>query len=147
VNPSEKLRNLFVACTVMGIANTQTQRSEIEYPDSDGQPIADNTLQFKWIVTIKEGLEAQYRSAADIFVASDLLWYPVHAKPKVRAAPDAMVVFGRPKGYRGSYKQWEEGEIAPQVVFEILSPGNRPAVTSRKVRFYERFAVDEYYLL
>ena len=37
----------------------------------------------------------------------------------------AMVVFGRPKGYRGSYRQWEEGGIAPQVVFEILSPGNR----------------------
>ena len=25
----------------------------IIYPDSDGQPIADNTKQFRWIVTIK----------------------------------------------------------------------------------------------
>ncbi len=32
-----------------------------------------------------------------------------------------MVVFGRPKGDRGSYKQWLENQIAPQVVFEILS--------------------------
>lgn len=29
----------------------------IVYPDSDGQPMADNTLQFEWIVTIKENLE------------------------------------------------------------------------------------------
>jgi Uma2 family endonuclease len=36
-----------------------------------------------------------------------------------------MVVFGRPKGDRGSYKQWEENNIIPQVVFEILCPGNR----------------------
>jgi Uma2 family endonuclease len=39
-------------------------------------------------------------------------------------APDVMVVFGRPKGERRSYRQWQEGNIAPQVVFEILSSGN-----------------------
>ena len=60
-----------------------------------------------------------------MFVAGDLLWYPVEGKPSIRTAPDVMVVFGRPKGDRGSYKQWEEDGIAPQVVFEVLSPGNR----------------------
>ena len=39
-----------------------------------------------------------------------------------------MVVFGRPKGRRGSYRQWEEDNIPPQVVFEILSPGNNANV-------------------
>ena len=57
-----------------------------------------------------------------------------------------MVVFGRPKGYRGSYKQWEEGGIAPQVVFEILSPGNRPGKMQRKFQFYDRYGVEEYYV-
>jgi Uma2 family endonuclease len=32
-----------------------------------------------------------------------------------------MVVFGRSKGDRGSYQQWKEDNIPPQVVFEILS--------------------------
>jgi Uma2 family endonuclease len=123
---------------------TPLVRPEIEY--LDGQPMADSTLQFKWIVTIKEGLEAQYRNAGDVFVAGDLLWYPVQGKPKVRTAPDAMVVFGRPKGYRGSYKQWEEGGIAPQVVFEVLSPGNRQVEMTRKFRFYEQYGVEEYYV-
>ena len=45
----------------------------IEYPDCDGQPMSDNTLQFKWIVTIKEGLEALFRNHPDVFVAGDLL--------------------------------------------------------------------------
>ena len=27
--------------------------SEITYPDSDGKPMADNTKQFRWIVTIE----------------------------------------------------------------------------------------------
>ncbi|NEX15989.1 MAG: hypothetical protein C1943_04960 [Halochromatium sp.] len=29
-------------------------------------------------------------------------------------APDLFVVFGRPKGRRGSYRQWEEDGIAPR---------------------------------
>jgi hypothetical protein len=57
-----------------------------------------------------------------------------------------MVAFGRPKGDRGAYLQWEEGGIAPQVVFEILSPNNTIAEMTRKFRFYERHGVEEYYL-
>ncbi|GIV19150.1 MAG: hypothetical protein KatS3mg023_0901 [Armatimonadota bacterium] len=55
-----------------------------------------------------------------------------------------MVVFGRPKGDRPSYKQWEEGGIAPQVVFEVLSPGNRLSELIEKFLFYQRFGVEEY---
>ncbi|MGK7896624.1 MAG: Uma2 family endonuclease [Xenococcus sp. (in: cyanobacteria)] len=120
--------------------------SSIIYPDSDGQPMADNTLQFSWIVVIKENLELQFAEAEDVFIAGDLLWYPVEGNPKLRQAPDAMVVFGRPKGYRGSYKQWEENNIAPQVVFEILSPGNRFTQMLNKFQFYENYGVEEYYL-
>ena len=57
-----------------------------------------------------------------------------------------MVVFGRPKGDRGSYKQWEEENIAPQVVFEILSPSNDRFEMSRNLLFFERHKIEEYYL-
>src|SRR5438477_4860255 len=86
---------------------TPASEPQIVYPDCDGHPMSDNTLQFKWIVTIKGGLEALFRNDSSVFVAGDLLLYPVDGNPKIRTAPDAMVVFGRPKGYRGSYKQWE----------------------------------------
>ena len=59
-----------------------------------------------------------------MFIAGDMLWYPVARNTSIRQAPDVMVVFGRPKGDRGSYIQTQEEDIAPQVVFEILSPGN-----------------------
>lgn len=120
-------------------------RVEIDYPDSDGKPLSDNTLQFEWIVTIKGGLDAIYRDAPDVFVAGDLLWYPVEGDNKTRQAPDAMVVFGRPKGYRGSYKQWVEGGIAPQVAFEVLSPKNTRREMDRKRKWYFDFGVEEYY--
>ncbi|MEM8505252.1 MAG: Uma2 family endonuclease [Cyanobacteria bacterium P01_D01_bin.1] len=124
----------------------QVSKTKIVYPDSDGQPMADNTEQFKWIVTIKENLEAIFADNPDVFVAGDLLWYPVEGDNKTRRAPDVMVAFGRPKGYRGSYKQWQEDDIAPQVVFEILSPGNRQKEMAEKFQFYQRYGVQEYYV-
>ena len=64
--------------------------------------------------------------------AGDLFWYPVKGSNRIKLAPDTMVVFGRPKGQRGSYRQWEEDNIPPQVVFEILSPGNSKDEMTRK---------------
>ncbi|MBE9029354.1 Uma2 family endonuclease [filamentous cyanobacterium LEGE 11480] len=119
---------------------------QIDYPDSDGQPMADNTRQFAWIVKLKEGLESLFQADPQVFVAGDLLWYPVEGDNRTRRAPDAMVVFGRPKGDRGSYRQWEEDNIAPQVVFEILSPGNTLSEMALKLEFYGRYGVEEYYL-
>src|SRR5262249_28666317 len=76
----------------------------------------------------------------------DLLWYPVEGEPTIRAAPDIMVVFGRRKGYRGSYQQWKEGNVSPHGAFEIRSPGNTDEELENKRQFYERYGVDEYYL-
>ncbi len=118
----------------------------IIYPDSDGKPMADNTLQFKWITVIKEGIDALFRHDPDVFVAVDLLWYPVEGKPKIRIAPEILVVFGRLKGERGSYRQWEEGGIAPQVVFEIRSPRESFGEWLRKFHFYQRHGIEEYYV-
>lgn len=123
-----------------------TTDQTIVYPDSDGKPMADNTKQFRLIVTIQGGLDALYQNNPNVFVAGDLLWYPVEGNPKIRVAPDVMVAFGRPKGDRGSYKQWEENNIAPQVVFEILTPGNTPMEMLRKTDFYATYGVQEYYV-
>jgi Uma2 family endonuclease len=108
--------------------------------------MADNTQQFRWIVLIKENLELLFANDSKVFVAGDLLWYPVEGSPEIRVAPDVMVAFDRPKGDRGSYKQWLEGNIAPQVVFEILSPGNRLKEMTKKLQFYDRHGVEEYYI-
>jgi Uma2 family endonuclease len=121
-------------------------QGEITYPESDGKPMADNTKQFRYIVTIQGGLAALFAADPNVFVAGDLLWYPVEGKNTLRVAPDVMVAFGRPKGDRGAYLQWREGNIAPQVVFEILSPGNTGLEMSRKLQFYDRYGVEEYYL-
>ena len=121
-------------------------RPDFTYPDCDEKPIAENTLQFQWIVTFKEGMERVFRHDPNVFVTGDLLWYPVEGKPKTCTAPDTLVVFGRPKGYRGSYIQFREDGVAPQVVMEVLSPTNLPKHLRAKFRFYQKYGVEEYYV-
>lgn len=62
--------------------------TNLTYPNSDGQPIADNTKQFEWIVVIKKNLSLIYADNPDVFVLEfvlgDLLWYPVEGNNKIR---------------------------------------------------------------
>lgn len=59
------------------VQNPTTAQPSIFYPESDGQSIADSTKQFNWIVYIKLALESLFANVDDVFVAGDLLWYPV----------------------------------------------------------------------
>src|SRR5262249_400764 len=86
--------------TIMTTAIQVPPRPEIEYPDSDGKPMSDNTWQYKWIVVITEGVDALFRIDPNVFVAGNLLWYPVEGNNRIRMGPDVLVAFGRPKGYR-----------------------------------------------
>ena len=124
----------------------QVTTEEIIYPCSDGQPMADSTIQYQLIVTIKEGCELLLKDDQNVFIAADLLWYPVEGRTDISQAPDVMVVFGRPKGDRRSYLQFREDNIPPQVVFEIRSYSDRQIKMNKKYSFYNRYGVEEYYL-
>jgi Uma2 family endonuclease len=118
-------------------------QTRIVYPESDGKPMAENTLQYECIVALQGGLD---ELRPDDFVGADNFWYPVEGQPDICTAPDVYVALGRPKGHRGSYQQWNEGGVAPQVVFEVLSPGNRSDEMINKLRFYDQYGVEEYYI-
>jgi Uma2 family endonuclease len=140
----------------MNMVTVKELDEDLLYPSSDGKPMAENTDQYEWIVRIKENLEVLFGKQDNVFIAADLLWYPIRSslnrqspiedKEKRSLAPDVMVVFGRPKGRRQSYKQWEENNIPPSVVFEILSPSNSDAEMAEKLLFYQQYGVQEYYI-
>ncbi len=117
------------------------------YPDSDGQPISDNTRQADWIVLLKGNLDALFAADPGVFVAMDNLWYPVRGKPKERLAPDVYAVFGRPKGHRSSYKQWEEDGVPVTVAVEILSPRNSAEEMADKLSFYALYGAEEFIVI
>ena len=124
----------------------QVTTQEIIYPSSDGQPMAESTIQYKLIVKIKEGCESLFKDDPNVFVAADLLWYPVEGRIDISQAPDTMVIFRRPKGDRPSYIQYREDNIGPQVVFEIRSHNDSNTKMNKKLSFYQRHGVEEYYL-
>lgn len=128
------------------ISNPSPQDSVV-YPDSDGKPMAENTLQYEWIVTVQGNLDLLFQDRADVFVAGDNFIYAKQGHPKISTAPDVYVAFGRPKGYRGSYKVWVEDNIFPQVIFEVLSPGNSAKEMKAKRNFYQKYGAEEYYVI
>ena len=124
----------------------QSDSASMVYPESDGKPMADNTRQMQWIVVLFGNLCALFAEAKDVFVAANLFWYPVEGENENPNAPDVLVVFGRPRGHRKSYRQWEEADIPVTVAFEVLSPNNDYMEMSDKEDFYERHGVEEYYV-
>ena len=117
---------------------------EVYYPESDGKPMAENTLQYRWIVLLIENIRNLFAQDRNVFVAGDLLWYPVEGRVDISLAPDCLVAFGPPQGDRRSYKQWVE-RTPPHVVFEVLSPSNTTGEMMDKLRAYERYGVEEVY--
>ena len=115
------------------------------YPERDGKRMSDNMVQARWIFLLYGNLSALLADNDKAFVAADNLWYPVEKQSKERQAPDVYVVFGRPKGDRGSYMQWLEDDIPVTVVFEIRSPGNSQEEMIKKYLFYDHHGVEEYY--
>ena len=122
---------------------TYTEEEVAQFPE-DFMPQTDTHL--RWISTIKGNLQSIFRKQTDVYVAGDIYWYMDEQQPNLRASPDVMVAFGVPKEERASYKQWEENNVAPQVVFEVLSKGNTKREMKDKLALYERYGVQEYYL-
>lgn len=121
-------------------------QESILYPSSDGKPLADNTLQLRWIVYLYSNLQWWFRNP-NIFIAADLLWYPVQGQPRINKAPDVMVVKGRPDGDRLSYRQWLEEDTPPQVVMEVLSSSNKASEMIDKQHWYARYGVQEFIII
>jgi Uma2 family endonuclease len=117
--------------------------TEVEFPDSDGKPMAENTRQYEAIVTLKGNIEAF--APATAFVAGDHLIYVDPTDPTERQAPDVYVAFGRPRGHRGSYMVWDEEGVFPQVIFEVLAPSNTETEMLAKREFYFGHGAEEYY--
>lgn len=113
------------------------------YPDSDGQPMADNDAQYRVMTDLKFALETHYGAEPDVYVAADLLIYYVEGNPGARVAPDVFVAFGVGKGDRRSYRVWEEGRL-PAVVFEVASQSGWQKLLGGKKDLYEEIGFPEY---
>lgn len=121
----------------------------IEYPASDGQPMAETPTHVNAIVLLQQALEDFFVGRSGVFIASDILWYWKEGEPESRISPDVMVAVGvpnRPLSDRSSFFTWEENGVVPSVVFEMASQGTWREDLGDKFWRYEELGVREYFL-
>jgi Uma2 family endonuclease len=120
------------------------QSAEIFYPSSDGEPLAETYDHLYAIFTTLEVLK-QYLTGRQATVLADQYLYYAQGFPRLRIAPDVMVIFDVAPGGRDNYKIWEEGQV-PAVIFEMTSKGTQEVDISYKKTLYEQLGVQEYWL-
>jgi Uma2 family endonuclease len=130
----------------MTVAEPLIEEDTTHYPDGDGQPMCESPLHYQWIVLLHANIKDILRDRADALCRADNLIYPVQFEPGVRQGPDVYVALGRAESDRRTYRVWQEDGLFPQIIFEIMSPGNRPGKMKRKFDFYQRYGAEEYYV-
>ena len=117
----------------------------VDYPDSDGQPVAETDFQRIPLWYANDVLARHFRDRSDVYVSANMFVYFEEGNPKAVVAPDVFVVLGAPDHRRRSYKVWEEPK-GPDFVLEITSHSTRSADQGPKRRVYEALGVREYWL-
>jgi Uma2 family endonuclease len=118
---------------------------EIEYPESDGQPIGETDFHITATLLLLQMLRDHFENEPQIYVASDMMFYYEPGNPRAVKAPDVFVVKGVGKHKRRIYQLWKE-QAVPCTIFEITSKQTAQADLTTKYQLYERLGVKEYFL-
>ena len=116
----------------------------VDYPDSDGLPMAESESQFWPILYIGAALDCYFQARDDVYVVGNLLLYHQEGDDKKSVSPDLMVVFGASKHVRSSYRLWEEPK-APDFVLEVASESTYRNDRGEKRDIYAGMGVLEYW--
>ncbi len=123
---------------------TSNPKSQIFYPSSDGEPVAETYTHLYALLTTLEVFRQYLQGQQATVLANQFLYY-AQGFPKLRIAPDVMVIFDVAPGGRDNYKTWEEGKV-PSVIFEMTSKGTKNQDIDYKKTLYEQLEVQEYWL-
>jgi Uma2 family endonuclease len=118
---------------------------EIEYPTSDGRPMAESTLHRKVMADLIAALERHFLDDPLAWAGGNFLLYYEKGNPRASVSPDVVLVRGIEKWDRPLYKLWEEGR-PPDFVIEVTSSSTRREDLATKKDLYERLGVCEYFL-
>jgi Uma2 family endonuclease len=119
---------------------------EIEYPYSDGTPMAESDVHIQEMVYLLEAFRERFREQADVYVAANMFFYYEEGNRAACVAPDVFVVRGVDKRERKSYLLWREGGHVPCLTVEITSEGTQEEDLGKKKSLYEGLGIEEYFL-
>jgi Uma2 family endonuclease len=129
----------------MTVATTEFPPLKIEYPESDGKPIAETPTHRRALNDTIEMLTDFFRDAPDVYVSGNMLLYYQEGDPSASIAPDVFVVKGLSKEERRTYKLWVERRPST-VIFEFTSRSTWLEDTGNKKTLYAMLGVSEYFL-
>jgi Uma2 family endonuclease len=132
-----------MTAVLLDLTSNQTPPAEIFYPSSDGEPLAESYDHMYVLMTTLAMLLNHLQDQPATVLANQFLYY-AQGFPRLRVAPDVMVIFNVPPGGRDNYKTWEEGQV-PAVIFEMTSPSTRNNDEVEKKNLYENMGVMEYW--
>ena len=101
----------------------------VGYPE--GHWIAQSVVHGVTVRQAETALDLHFRERSEVLVAMQLLVYHELGNNAANIQPDVKVVFGMGRGYRSSYRVWDECK-APDFVLEVASPST--ADTDRGAR-------------
>ena len=124
---------------------TSSRSRPIDYPTSDGKPMAETDLHRRIMMDLLEILDDRYADDPNAYVSGDLLLFYEEGNRRRHVAPDVFVVLGVPKTPRDHYLMWLEGK-GPDVVIEVTSKTTRREDQTKKRTLYQDvLRVPEYF--
>lgn len=118
----------------------------IEYPSSDGRPMAETPVHRDAMIDAILVLAKHFAKRPDVYVSGNMLLYYVEGEPRKCVAPDVFVVVGASRDEdRDTYLLWREPK-APDFVLEVTSKSTRRNDQVTKRTLYESLGVAEYFL-
>lgn len=116
---------------------------QIEYPDSDGKPMAESPWHMEVMIDLILGLRSRYAKVPDSWVAGNFFLFYEEGNPKARVSPDVMLAKGiKKEKKRPNYLLWEEKP--PSLIIEVTSRQTRREDQRVKKPLYEQIGVEEY---
>ena len=118
---------------------------DVEYPESDGEPMAETDVHRDEMLALIDALKWRFRKEPDVYVAGNNFVYYEEGTPKAVFSPDVYVVRGVPKGQRRTFKLWQERH-APCFVMELSSRKTWLEDIGNKKALCQHLGIAEYFL-
>lgn len=118
---------------------------EMEYPSSDGQPMAEGPEHLQVMIDLVDGLTRRYAEVPDVWVGGNLFLYYEPGNRKARVSPDVLLAKGVAKQKeRRNYLLWNERPLS--LVIEVTSQKTRYRDENVKKPLYQQIGTEEYVL-
>ena len=118
----------------------------MDYPTSDGRPMAETDLHRNLMVDLLETLTDWFAADRMTYVSGNILLFYEPGNRRRHLSPDLLFVRGIPKRERENYLAWVEGKV-PDVVIELTSASTRDEDQEGKFHLYQNvLRIPEYFL-